>query len=371
MDNNLYFYCINVMTSRKDITIYDIARVLKLAPSTVSRGLKGHPAIRKDTARRIKQTAASMGYQQNLFASNLRKNSSSTIGVILPRLDSKFQSSVVSGIENVLNKHDYNLIISQSRESYEKEKANVTTMYNSRVDGLLVSLASSTRNIEHLDVFLNKGIPVVMFDRIMRHPSKEITSIIIDNRKAGYLAVEHLIGQGCRRIMFVSDNLACYVYSERYKGYRQALKDHGLTAARDWLFVTTLDEESGIRTVDRLLRLKTRPDAIFVANDTSAVSTMVRLKQVGIAVPGEIAVVGFNNVPVSRFVEPSLTTIDYPGVEIGEVAASTLIEILKSPGSVTPKTIVLDHRLIVRNSSLQSDLRPERPSLQEKAPVNT
>jgi LacI family transcriptional regulator len=98
---------------------------------------------------------------------------------------------------------------------------------------------------------------------------------------------------------------------------------------------------------------------------------MVRLKQVGIAVPGEIAVVGFNNVPVSRFVEPSLTTIDYPGVEIGEVAASTLIEILKSPGSVTPKTIVLDHRLIVRNSSLQSDLRPERPSLQEKAPVNT
>jgi LacI family transcriptional regulator len=370
-DNILYFYCIPVMPSRKDITIYDIAKVLKLAPSTVSRGLRGHPAIRKDTIRRIRETAASMGYQQNPFASSLRKNSSSTIGVILPRLDSKFQSSVVSGIENVLSKHDYNLIISQSMESVEKEKVNVATMYNSRVDGLLVSLACSTRNIEHLDVFLNKGIPVVMFDRIMRHPSKAMTSIIIDNRKAGYHAVEHLIGQGCRRIMFVSDNLTCFVYSERYKGYKQALKDHGLTAARDWLFVTTLDEESGVRTVDRLLRLKTRPDAIFVANDTSAVATIVRLKQLGIAVPEEIAIVGFNNVPIARFVDPGLTTIAYPGGEMGEIAASTLIEILNSTEPAIARTIVLEHELIIRESSLQSGLRPESPSAPERAPAQS
>jgi LacI family transcriptional regulator len=359
------------MTRRKEITIYDLARVLKLSPSTVSRGLSGHPAVRKDTVGRIKEAAASMGYQHNPFASHLRMNRSNTIGVILPRLDSRFQSSVVSGIEKVLNKHDYNLIISQSRESVEKEKANVETMYNSRVDGLLVSLACDTCSIEHLDMFLNKGIPVVMFDRIREHTTIPITSVVIDNRQAGYDAVEHLIHQGCRRIMFVSDNPACYVYAERYEGYRQALKDHGMTAEKEYIFITRLDEDSGIRTVDRILGMKERPDAIFVANDTSAVSIIVSLKQVQIAVPEEIAIVGFNNVPVSRFVDPSLTTIDYPGSEMGEVAASTLLKMLRDPGSPMKKTIVLKHKLIIRKSSLRSGQAAEIPSASEKDPVES
>ena len=267
------------MSLKKEVTIYDIAKSLKLSASTVSRGLRDHPAIRKETVRRIKEAAQNMGYHQNPFASNLRRNRSNTIGVILPRLDSNFQSSVVAGIEKRVKQYGYNLIISQSRESTEKENVNISTMYNSRVDGLLVSLACDTCNLSHFDLMLRKGIPVVLFDRVKDHPDYQCAKVIIDNVKAGFDATNHLIEQGCRRIMFVSDNPACYVYAERYEGYRQALKDHGMTAEKEYIFITRLDEDSGIRTVDRILGMKERPDAIFVANDTSAVSIIVSLKE--------------------------------------------------------------------------------------------
>ncbi|MCK4746029.1 MAG: substrate-binding domain-containing protein, partial [Bacteroidales bacterium] len=267
---------------------------------------------------------------------------------------SNFQSSVVAGIEKKVNQKGFNLIISQSRESVEKEKANITTMFNSRVDGLLVSLACDTCNLNHLDMFLKKGIPVIFFDRVKDHPDYKCSKVVIDNEKAGYVATEHLIEQGCQRIMFVSDNLMSNVYSERHQGYKKALRHSKLLYDSDLIFVTKLDEESGTRAVEKLLKMKSRPDGIFAANDTSAVSIICQLKHAGIKVPEEIAVVGFNNVHSSRIIDPSLTTIHYPGVEMGEVAASTLIEMLNQDEPVVTKTVVLDHQLIVRKSSLKN-----------------
>ena len=344
------------MTNRKEVTIYDIAKSLNLSASTVSRGLNNHPAIKIETARKIKETAQSMGYQQNAFASNLRKNRSNTIGVILPRLDSNFQSSVVSGIEKIMNQSGFNLIISQSRESVEKEIANTTTLFNSRVDGLLVSLTCDTCNLDHLDKFLNKGIPVIFFDRVMEHPGYSCTKVVINNEGAGFDATNHLIEQGCRRIMYVSDNLTSNVYSDRHQGYKRALKHHHIPTDPELTFVNKLDEDSGVRTFNRYLKYKDPPDGIFAANDTSAVAMITQFKQAGYNVPGDIAVVGFNNVHISRVVDPSLTTVHYPGVEMGEVAASTLIEILNSDGPVITKTVVLDHQLIIRKSSLKSEV---------------
>ncbi len=345
------------MISKKEVTIYDIAKALNLSASTVSRGLRNHPAIRKDTIRRVMDAAQSMGYQQNPFARNLRKNRSNTIGVILPRLDSSFQSSVISGIEKTVNQKGYNLIISQSRESGEKEKANIITMYNSRVDGLLISLACDTTNLDHLDRFLKKGIPVVFFDRVKERPNCQCTSVVIDNEKAGYEATEHLIRQGCKRILLLSGNLLSNVYSHRHHGYTQALLQNGLSHDPQLTLLDVLNEESGERTVSRLLQMEQRPDGIFAANDTSAVAIICALKKAGIRVPEDIAVVGFNNVHISRVIDPGLTTIHYPGPEMGEMAASTLIDMLNSDDPVIKKTIVLEHKLIIRNSSLRNQTR--------------
>ena len=142
-----------------------------------------------------------MGYQNNTFASNLRSRKTNTIGIIIPRINSSFMSTVISGIEHVVNSKGYNLIISQSQEQYEKEVAGATTMFNSRVDGLLVSLASDTEKIQHFESLLRKRIPVIFFDRVFEHP--DCTSVVIDNKRAAYDAVTHLLEKGCQRIFYI------------------------------------------------------------------------------------------------------------------------------------------------------------------------
>jgi LacI family transcriptional regulator len=340
------------MEKQKEITIYDIARKLDLSPATVSRGLKDHPAIKKDTRKRIKETASKMGYQHNLFARNLRSKNTNTIGVIIPRLDSYFMSSVISGMENVVNERGYNLIISQSQETYEREILSANTMYNSRVDGLLVSLAYNTQNIEHFEMLLRKKIPVIFFDRVVEHPS--CTNIIIDNTKAGYDATNHLITQGCKRLLYIGGNLKRNVYADRLRGFRQALAEHNLPFDDNLVIINALNEPGGVEAAQQILAMSTRPDGIFAANDTSAVACLQTLKSAGIRIPEDIAIAGFNNDPISHIVEPNLTTINYPGHEMGEIAASTLINSVNNKPGSGLNTLVLRHQLIIRESSVRN-----------------
>jgi LacI family transcriptional regulator len=336
------------MDPNKEVTIYDIAKRLDLSPATISRGLQDHPAIKKDTRKKIKEAAAKMGYQHNMFARNLRSKKTNTIGIIIPRLDSYFMSTVISGMEKIVNLKGYNLIISQSQETFTKEIASANTMYNSRVDGLLVSLAYNTENIEHFDSMLKKRIPVIFFDRVVEHP--KCTNIIIDNSRAGYDATKHLLDQGCKRIVYIGGNLKRNVYADRLRGYKMALEENRVKFSEELLIVNDLNEQGGTDAAQQILKMPVRPDGIFAANDTSAVACLQELKRSGIRVPEEIAIVGFNNDPISRIIEPNLTTINYPGYEMGEIAANTLInEINNTPSSLN--TLVLRHQLIVRQSS--------------------
>jgi LacI family transcriptional regulator len=336
----------------KEITIYDIARQLNISPSTVSRALQNHPAINSNTKNMITAMATEMGYRTNTFASNLRRKRTNTIGVIVPRLNSSFMSAVLAGMEKVANEASYNLIISQSLESVKKEMANARTMFNSRVDGLLVSLAYDTDNTAHFDTFIKKGIPLLFFDRVSMH--KQCTNIVIDNVRAGYDASKHLIEQGCRRVMHITGNLKRNVYTDRLQGYRQALEEHRLPYDESLIMVTDLSQEAGTQAAHRLLAMVPRPDGVFIANDTCAVSCMSVLKQAGLSIPQDIAFVGFNNDPVSRVIEPNLTTIHYPGQEMGEIAVKSLINHLNGSSDIAvTNTIILRYELIVRESSLK------------------
>lgn len=338
--------------SHKDVTIYDIARVLNISAATVSRGLKDHPAIRKETKKRILNAAQEMGYQQNTFARNLRNKTTRTIGVIVPRLNSYFMSTVIAGIEKVATAAGYNLIISQSLESSKKEMVNIGTMFNSRIDGILVSLASDTEDNYQFDIFPKKNIPLIFFDRVFDYPN--CTNIVIDNLKAGYDATMHLLEQGCKRIVHVGGSQSRNVYLDRFKGYKKALEENNITQD-DILFIpSSLTEQSGLEAASIILKMDPLPDGIFTANDTTAVTIIGELLRKGIRIPEDIAVVGFNNDPIANVVEPKLSTINYPGREMGEVAASTLINtIQKLPGNDLD-TIVLRHNLIVRKSSTRN-----------------
>jgi len=340
------------MSTHKDITIYDIAEALNLSPATISRGLKEHPAIRKDTRKKILDKAKEMGYRQNFFASNLRRNRTNTIGVIVPRLNSSFMSTTIAGMEKVANQAGYNLIISQSMESIEKEIVNVKTLYNSRVDGLLVSLAYSTDDISHFEDLLEKGVPLIFFDRVFEHP--QCTNIVIDNYKAGYEVTRHLLEQGCKRIAHITASLKRNVYADRLKGYKQALNDSGIPYDDKLIFISSLSDQAGVEISRELLKMDPRPDGLFITNDACAVSCMQELKLAGIKIPQDIAVAGFNNDPLCKVIEPNLTTINYPGYEMGEIAASTLIRRLDQQNEANLNSIVLWHQLIVRASSKRS-----------------
>lgn len=339
------------MKTIKDVTIYDVAEALNISPSTVSRGLKDHPHIHKETKKKILAAAKEMGYQQNKFASSLRKRRTETIGVVVPKLNSYFMSTLISGIEKVTNKHGYGLIISQSQESGKQETACVSTLFDSRVDGILISLAFDTKNLDHFDKLFNKDIPVVFFDRVA--DCHGCMSVIIDNYKAGYEATAHLIEQGCKRIIHLGGNLLRNVYSERFRGYRQALHDNGIEFNQKLVFISDLTEQSGREIMKKIIKMNLQPDGVFAANDTSAVATILEIQEAGVKVPDEIAVVGFNNEPVSQVIHPNLTTVDYPAREIGEIAATALIDKLNNTQSISYSTIVLKHSLIVRQSSLR------------------
>lgn len=342
------------MAAEKEITIYDIARHLNISATTVSRGLKGNPAINKNTRRKIAEAAQELGYRSNTFASSLRSRKTNTLGVIVPRLNSYFVASVLAGMEDAANKKGYNLIISHSLESAEKEIANAGILFNKRVDGLLASLAYDTLDIEHLKPFFDKGIPVVFFDRV--YPHHESTSIIIDNYQAAYDVTKHLLDQGCRRIMHLGGNILRNVYSERLRGYKHALKDHKIHFDDKLVYVSKLDELAGTKAADHIMKMKpaNRPDAVFSANDTAAVHCMIRLKAAGYRIPHDIAFAGFNNDPISKVVEPNLTTVNYSGYAVGETAVNTLIAHLVGDSDIkTTNTIVLRSELIIRESSIK------------------
>jgi LacI family transcriptional regulator len=334
----------------KEVTIYDIAQKLNISAATVSRGLKDHPGINKNTKKKILAAADEMGYRSNSFASSLRTKRGNVIGVIVPRLNSNFMSDVIAGIEKIVNDSGYNLFISQSLETMEKEVSNAKAMFNNRVDGLLVSLAYNTDNIDHFEAFIKRDIPVIFFDRVVEH--EHCPSIFIDNYKAAYNITTHLIEQGCKRIVHIAGNQLRNVYRDRFNGYKKALEDHKITFDDELLIINDLSAHAGIQAAQQILKMTVMPDGVFASNDLCAISCMQVLKAEGIKIPKDIAFAGFNNDPTSCVIEPNLTTIDYKGYEMGEVAAKVLIGHLDRNNDLQQThSLILRSELIVRDSS--------------------
>jgi len=340
------------MKPKKDITIYDIAKALSLSSTTVSRGLKDHSTISKKTRKRIQDAARKMGYRHNTFASSLRKQKTNTIGVVVHELDSNFITSVLSGIEKITTEAGYDIIIAHSSESFEKEVANVSNLFHKRVDGLLASLSFNTKGLDHFNQFTEKGLPVIFFDRV--EEKSESTKVIIDNYRCGFQATQHLIEQGCKRIVLVTASLLRNVYAQRFKGYKDALSKNKIPFKKELVLIKDLSEQCGIEAAYQILKMKPRPDGAFITNDFSAAICMQTLKENGMKIPRDLAIVGFNNDAICKIIEPHLTTIDYPGKEIGEIAARNLINHLNGVSEIGGmKTIVVRSELIIRKSSLK------------------
>lgn len=343
------------MSDTKEITIYDIAKALKISAATVSRSLQGKKSVTEKTRKKVLEKARELGYRSNNFASNLRNNKTHTIGVLMHELRSTFMLSVLSGIEKVTGETKYDILIAHSAESGAKEVASANNLFHKRVDGLIASLAFDTPDLSHFDQFINKKIPIIFFDRV--EENQKGTKIIIDNFKAGYEVTKHLIEQGCKRIAHITGSLTRNVFDHRYKGYRAALKDHNIRFDEKLLKITTLEEPDRITAAQQLIELKKRPDGLFTTNDFSAALAIRVFKQAGLRVPEDIAVAGFNNDAISTIVEPNLTTINYSGYNMGETAARMLINHLNGNIDIdNTSTVILNSELIVRDSTRRKNL---------------
>jgi len=334
----------------KQVTIYDIAKTLNISAATVSRALTGNVDVKSDTREKILKAASDMGYSSNNFASNLRKKQSKMIGVIVHRLNSHFLAETLAGIEKSLNMAGYHMIISQSHESVAAEIKAIKAMLKNRIDGLLVSLCYDNDTTRHFDELINQGVPVVFFDRTPTNG--EYDHVKIDNFKAAYEMTMHLIRQGYKRILHITASQRRDVYADRLAGYKQALEDSNIAFNKDLVLVTDLNPEYGIEAANYIINMKARPDAVFTVNDFLAVTCMKALQKMEISVPRDIAFAGFNNDPISKLVTPSLTTVNYDGVKIGQLAARTLLN--KLTEKINAKSnIVMAHELVIRESSVK------------------
>ena len=340
------------MSKQKEVTIYDLATALDISIATVSRALKNDPVVSKKTKKKIFDLAEQMGYRTNYFARNLRVQQTKTIGMLVPKLNSNFINAVLAGVEQVTTEAGYDLIIAHSSESYKKEVANARNLFEKRVDGLIASLSFDTKNLDHFKPFSDKGMPVIFFDRVEQEGNN--TVVIIDNQKCGLEATQHLIEQGCKRIIHITSSLKRNVYSLRFKGYKEALSENGIPYDENLLLINDLSEKAAIDSAMQVLKMDPMPDGAFITNDFVAAVFMRTLKQNGIKIPADIAVVGFNNDAIGKLIEPALTTINYPGIDVGEVAARNLINHLKGIGNLqNTNTIIIRSNLIIRESSLK------------------
>jgi LacI family transcriptional regulator len=343
------------MKKGHQITMKEIAKKLGVSVSTISRALKDSPELHPETKRKIVEAAKEMNYQPNLLAQSLRISRSKTLGVIVPEITSHFFASCISGIQDTANKRGYNVMICQSNESLEQEKANIRTLVSSQVDGLLISLSRETNRFEHLYDLYNREINFVLFDRV--NEEIPVSKVTFNDVGGAYQVVKHLLEGGNRRIVYVSGPEDLYISKKRKEGYLKALNEFGIEVDPDLIFVSDLTTEGNIEVAKAILEMQPRPDAVFCMIDPVAVDVLTLWKSVGIKIPQDMALAGFTNNPTAAVVEPPLTTVAQPGYEMGKLAVSHLLDQLDGIASEDPISIVLETTLVPRKSSLHFQVK--------------
>jgi len=335
------------------VTIKDIARELGISASTVSRALKDHPDISRQTKKAVNELAEKLNYEPNVVALSLRSRKTRTIGVIIPELVHFFFSTIISGIEHEANAAGYTVILTQSAESLDRERSSVRTLYNSRVDGMLIAISRETTTFDHISPILDRGIPVVFYDRYL--PVGPASGILVEDYSGAREAVSHLIDQGCQTIALIQAAPNLDIARDRLKGYTDALQADGRSVNSSYIIDCEDGTfECGRVAMEELLNLDPKPDGIFANNDALAIGAIRAIRHRGLRIPEDIAVIGFSNWVYGQITEPPLSSVDQPGYEMGRQATRMLISRIEHPEEEGPRpheTVRLKTSLVVRGSS--------------------
>jgi len=345
-------------------TIKDIAKALGLSTSTVSRALRDSYEISPETKKLVLEYAEKINYQPNPIALSLKERRSRSIGVLVCEIANPFFSQVINGIESVAYQHGYNVIIAQSRESYDREILNLQYLTSRSIDGLIISVSTETRDFSLLKELNQKGLPIVFFDRIV--DEIETHKVIADNFKGAYDATKHLVECGYRRIASISNPESLSITRERLAGYKAALQDNNVQVDESLIKFCQhggmLPEET-TAVMKELLDGGNIPDAIFTTADKLTTGCLRFLKERSIRVPGEMGLMGFSNTDLTELLDPPLSIIRQPAFEMGKVSADLLLKVVESKRLVTEfETRALHTEIIVRGST------SVRPKTEDRRP---
>jgi LacI family transcriptional regulator len=339
----------------KDITLKEIATRLGISITTVSKALKNYPDVSLKTKNAVTELAQKLHYTPNSFAVNLRTKESKTIGLIIPEVMHHFFSNIINAIIDEAEKNGYLVIILQSNETLELEKKQVELLINKRVDGILISLSNESNYDEHLKEVINRGIPLVMFDKIAK--LAKCSKVIIDDQKAAFNAVQHLIDKGCKKIAHIRGPVNPQNAIDRYIGYKKALEKNNITFDSSLVYTCqNVTFQEGIDFAKQILAEHPDVDGIFVITDLVAVGVLSYFNEIGIKVPEQIAVIGFSNWFISQVFTPKLSTVDQPSHQMGIAAFDLLLEEMncnKEKTAFIPKTIELETNIIIRESTMK------------------
>ena len=346
--------------SKHRITIKDIAKELKISTSTVSRALADKWDVNPETRKSVLELAEKWGYRPNPISLSLKRQQSMYIGVIIPEFVNSFFPQVIMGIESVLRPKGYQILISQSNESSETELNNLKALEATLVDGFIVSVSKETQNVDYFKHLIDNNFPIVFFNRVCM--GIEVSSVVVDDYKWAFLAVEHLIKQGCKRIVHLAGQDNLMVAVQRKQGYIDALKKANLPVDEELIIPSGVTMERGIMSAYKILEMKEAPDAIFAINDPAAIGAMKILQKHGVRIPEDIAVVGFTESQLAMIIEPNLTSVEQPTFEMGRTAAELLLEQMKNiqDEKYASRTVILEAKLNERESSERLQSNPKR-----------
>ena len=339
----------------KNLTLKDLAQKLGLSTSTVSRALQNNPAISDDTRLRVNKLAKKIGYYPDALAKSLKNKKSYTIGVIVPEISHFFFSSVIDGIEDVTYKDGYTIMVTKSNEDFEREVLNLESLISNRVAGVIASISQNTKTGKHFYNIINRGIPLVLFDRVL--DDLDVHKIVGDDFEKVYEMVNHLIDSGYQNIAYLAGPSHLNITMNRVDGYKKALIDNNIELMDGLIMNVNLNENDGFEGAKTLIREFPKIDAICCVNDPVALGVYKYLNKVGIKIPDKVGVTGFSNNPSSETINPPMTTVDQQGYKMGRKAAKILLQKINNESiDSLDKTHIIEGELIIRDSSRKNNI---------------
>lgn len=330
----------------------DIAIKLGISISTVSRALRDVPDINPETRKAVLELAEKLNYKPNPFASNLVKNQSNLIGVIVPNIEENFFARVITGIQSVVFDTAFNVIIANVNDDQDREKNDVENFLLSRADALIMAPTHENLAFDHLQEVLNRKVPLVFFDRFIEEIAT--SKVVVDDFEGAFNAVEHLIATGCKRIAHLAGHDRLSLARDRKEGYRAALKKHGLYLGDHMILTAGYTYEEGRMAARKLIAADPIPDAVVGVSDRVTIGAMNEFNRLGYKIPDEVSFIGFTNEPVAEMVTPGLTTVEQRAHDIGREAAKMALKLInqkRAQKQIALETIILKTRLVLREST--------------------